>query len=115
VFPYLSRVDASLVRQGESVPVIGNPGDAMLRRVKGNLSELFRGIRLSDDYARYRFGRDLRGREFHGDAPASLKLAAGSHVVLLKSASFADYMRPIEIPKASKLALKTAIQSAGSP
>jgi S1-C subfamily serine protease len=30
VFPYLLLVDASLVRQGESVLVIGNPGDAML-------------------------------------------------------------------------------------
>jgi serine protease Do len=30
VFPYLPLVDASLVRQGESVLVIGNPGDATL-------------------------------------------------------------------------------------
>jgi len=39
VFPYLSLVDSSLVQQGESVLVIGNPGDAMLFSVtKGIVS-----------------------------------------------------------------------------
>ena len=39
VFPYLSLVDASMVHQGESVLVIGNPGDAMLFSVtKGIVS-----------------------------------------------------------------------------
>lgn len=52
--------------------------------------------------------------KFHGNAPASLKLAAGSHVVLLKSAGFPDYTRTIEIPKASQLTLKAVFQLAGS-
>jgi S1-C subfamily serine protease len=39
VFPFLSLVDSSLVQQGESVLVIGNPGDAMLFSVtKGIVS-----------------------------------------------------------------------------
>jgi Trypsin-like peptidase domain/PEGA domain len=38
-FPYLSLIDSSLVRQGESVLAIGNPGDAMLFSVtKGIVS-----------------------------------------------------------------------------
>jgi PEGA domain len=53
--------------------------------------------------------------KFHGNAPANLKLAAGSRVVVLKSAGFPDYTRTIEIPKASKLTLKAVFQTAGSP
>lgn len=44
--------------------------------------------------------------KFHGNTPATLKLAAGSHVVLLKSSGRPDYSRTLEIPKASKLTLK---------
>lgn len=46
---------------------------------------------------------------------AAQALAAGSHVVLLKSAGFPDYTRTIEIPKASKLTLKAVFQPAASP
>jgi len=43
VFPYLALADTSLVRQGESVMVIGNPGDAMLFSVtKGIVSAIGR-------------------------------------------------------------------------
>lgn len=43
VFPYLALADASLVQQGESVLVIGNPGDAMLFSVtKGIVSAVGR-------------------------------------------------------------------------
>jgi hypothetical protein len=41
--------------------------------------------------------------KFHGNAPATLKFAAGSHAVLLKSNGFTDYMRTIEIPKSSTI------------
>jgi hypothetical protein len=54
-------------------------------------------------------------RNFPGNAPANLKLAADSHVVVLKSAGFPDYTRTIEIPKASKLTWKAVFQTAGSP
>jgi hypothetical protein len=38
--------------------------------------------------------------KFHGNTPATLKLSAGPHTVLLKSAGHPDYSRTIEIPKA---------------
>lgn len=44
--------------------------------------------------------------KFHGNAPATLKLFAGSHTILLKSPGHADYTRTLEIPKSSKLTLK---------
>ncbi len=44
--------------------------------------------------------------KFHGNTPATLKLGAGSHSVLLKYAGRPDYSRTLEIPKASKLSLK---------
>jgi S1-C subfamily serine protease len=43
VFPYLTLADATLVRQGESVLAIGNPGEAMLFSVtKGIVSAVGR-------------------------------------------------------------------------
>lgn len=44
--------------------------------------------------------------KFHGNTPATLKLVAGSHTVLLKYSGKPDYSRTLEIPKASKLTLK---------
>jgi serine protease Do len=44
--------------------------------------------------------------KFHGNTPATVKLSAGSHTVLLKSTGRPDYSRTLEIPKASKLSLK---------
>jgi serine protease Do len=44
--------------------------------------------------------------KFHGDAPATLRLPAGSHVILLKSPGHPDFSRTLELPKASKLNLK---------
>src|SRR5208282_6176452 len=49
--------------------------------------------------------------KFHGNAPASLKLAAGSHAVLLKSPGFPDYLRTLDVPKSSKLSLKAAFRA----
>ncbi len=49
--------------------------------------------------------------KFHGNTPATLKLSAGSHTVLLKSAGRTDYSRTLEIPKASKLTLKAKFDS----
>jgi S1-C subfamily serine protease len=46
--------------------------------------------------------------KFHGNAPASLKLPAGAHSILLKSPGHPDFSRTLELPKASKLNL-TAI------
>jgi hypothetical protein len=53
--------------------------------------------------------------KFHGNAPATLKLAAGSHSIVLKSSGFPDYTRTIEVPKSSKLSLKAAFQAKASP
>jgi serine protease Do len=50
--------------------------------------------------------------KFHGNTPATLKLNAGSHSVVLKCAGRADYSRTLEIPKASKLSLKAVFPSA---
>jgi hypothetical protein len=44
--------------------------------------------------------------KFPGNTPATLKPAAGSHVLLLKSSGCRDYSRTLEIPKASKLTLQ---------
>lgn len=49
--------------------------------------------------------------KFHGNTPATLKLSAGSHTVLLKSAGRPDYSRTLEIPKASKLSLKARFEA----
>jgi S1-C subfamily serine protease len=49
--------------------------------------------------------------KFHGNAPATLKLSAGSHTVLLKSTGRPDYSRTLEIPKASKLTLRARFDS----
>jgi S1-C subfamily serine protease len=53
--------------------------------------------------------------KFHGNAPATLKLAAGSHAVLLKSPGFPDYLRTLDVPKSSKLSLKASFQAGPSP
>jgi hypothetical protein len=44
--------------------------------------------------------------KFHGNTPATLKIAAGSHTVVLKCSGRPDYSRTLDIPKASKLMLK---------
>jgi serine protease Do len=44
--------------------------------------------------------------KFHGNAPATLKLSAGSHAILLKSPGRPDFARTLELPKSSKLNLK---------
>jgi len=44
--------------------------------------------------------------KFHGNAPATLKLFAGSHAILLKSPGRPDFTRTLELPKSSKLNLK---------
>ncbi len=44
--------------------------------------------------------------KFMGNTPATLKLPAGPHVVLMKSPGKPDYSRTLEVPKSSKLTLK---------
>jgi serine protease Do len=44
--------------------------------------------------------------KFHGNAPATLKLPAGQHAILLKSPGRPDFTRTLELPKSSKLNLK---------
>jgi len=53
--------------------------------------------------------------KFHGNAPATLRLPAGSHCVLVKSPGLPDYVRTIEIPKSSKLSIKAVFQAPSSP
>ena len=48
--------------------------------------------------------------KFHGNTPATVRLSAGSHTILLKSTGLPDYSRAMEIPKASKLTLKAVFQ-----
>jgi len=222
VFPYLALADTSLVRQGQSVLVIGNPGDAMLfsatkgivsavgkfpaagpgtwiqtdapinpgnsggpllnvrgeviglntlKVIRKNVTGIGFALSSSDLLALLRrfypalahapnttaarssepppdyeetsapsspvasesstFSPDGFGTititsepdaaeifvdgKFHGNTPATLKLPAGSHTVLLKSPGFPDYARTLELPKSSRLTLKAAFQAPPSP
>jgi len=53
--------------------------------------------------------------KFHGTAPATLKLPAGSHTIVLKSPGLPDYTRTIEIPPSSKLSLKAVLAVGSTP
>ena len=44
--------------------------------------------------------------KFLGNAPATVRLPAGSHTVVLKLRGFADFTRTLDLPKSSKLSLK---------
>jgi hypothetical protein len=44
--------------------------------------------------------------KFHGNAPATLKLPAGTHAILLKSTGRPDFTRTLDLPKSSRLNLK---------
>jgi PEGA domain-containing protein len=48
--------------------------------------------------------------KFLGNTPATLKLAAGSHAIVLKSAGYSDYTRTLNVPKSSKLTWKASFQ-----
>ena len=50
--------------------------------------------------------------KFHGNTPATLKLPAGSHAVVLKFPGHADWRRTLEILKSSKTSLKAALDPA---
>ncbi|HEY6944912.1 MAG TPA: trypsin-like peptidase domain-containing protein [Candidatus Acidoferrum sp.] len=47
--------------------------------------------------------------KFHGNTPATLKLASGSHVFVLKFPGHADWRRTLEVAKASKVSLKAML------
>jgi S1-C subfamily serine protease len=47
--------------------------------------------------------------KFVGNAPAKLKLAAGSHTMVLKAAGFAEWKRTLEILKDSQVTLKPVL------
>jgi serine protease Do len=49
--------------------------------------------------------------KFHGNAPATLKLPAGQHAILLKSPGRPDFIRTLELPKSSKLNLKAVLDT----
>ena len=49
--------------------------------------------------------------KFHGNAPATLKLPAGSHAILLKFPGRPDFTRTLELPKSSKLNLKAVFDA----
>jgi S1-C subfamily serine protease len=48
--------------------------------------------------------------KFHGNTPATLKLAPGSHVIVLKFPRRADWKRTLEVLKSSKTSLKVALE-----
>jgi serine protease Do len=50
--------------------------------------------------------------KFVGNAPAKLKLAAGSHIVVIKAAGFAEWKRALEILKDSQVTLKPILDRA---
>jgi PEGA domain len=47
--------------------------------------------------------------KFVGNAPAKLKLAAGSHIMVIKAAGFAKWKRTLEILKYSQVTLKPVL------
>jgi hypothetical protein len=47
--------------------------------------------------------------KFYGNAPATLKLPAGSHEFLLRLPGHADWRRTLEVLKSSKLSLKAVL------
>jgi S1-C subfamily serine protease len=48
--------------------------------------------------------------KFVGNTPATLKLPAGPHIVVMKSPGKPDYSRTLEVPKSSKLTLKALFE-----
>jgi len=52
--------------------------------------------------------------KFHGNAPATLKLPAGPHTILLKFPGRPDFTRTLELPKSSKLNLKAVFDPSPS-
>ena len=48
--------------------------------------------------------------KFHGNTPATLKIPAGSHSILLKFPGRADWRRTLEVLKSSKTSLKAALE-----
>jgi S1-C subfamily serine protease len=50
--------------------------------------------------------------KFVGNAPAKLKLAAGSHIVVMKAAGFSEWKRTLEILKDSQVTLKPVLDRA---
>jgi hypothetical protein len=50
--------------------------------------------------------------KFHGNTPATLKLPAGSHTIVLKSRGLPDSSRTIDVPASSKLSLKATFPNA---
>ncbi|HXY23944.1 MAG TPA: trypsin-like peptidase domain-containing protein [Candidatus Acidoferrum sp.] len=50
--------------------------------------------------------------KFHGNAPATLRLPAGSHLIVLKFPGRADWSRTLEVLKSSKTSLKAALDPA---
>ncbi len=50
--------------------------------------------------------------KFHGNTPATLKLAAGSHAIVLKFPGHADWHRTLEVLKSSKTSLKASLDPA---
>ena len=50
--------------------------------------------------------------KFHGNTPATLRIPAGSHAIVLKFPGHADWRRTLEIFKSSKVSLKATLESA---
>jgi serine protease Do len=48
--------------------------------------------------------------KFHGNTPATLKLLAGPHAIVLKFPGHADWRRTLEVLKSSKASLKAALE-----
>ena len=48
--------------------------------------------------------------KFHGNTPATLKLPAGSHLILLKFPGHAEWHRTLEVLKSSKASLKATLE-----
>jgi hypothetical protein len=50
--------------------------------------------------------------KFVGSTPAKLKLGAGSHIMVIKSAGLAEWKRTLEILKDSQVTLKPVLERA---
>jgi len=52
--------------------------------------------------------------KFYGNAPATVRLAAGTHGVVLKARNHAEYARKLEVTRGSKLTLRATLEAASN-
>ncbi len=100
-------------RTSTSAPSQPSPGENVDTSANSNLNAAFSPA--PDVVGTVSMSSDPDGAEvfvddkFHGNTPATRKLPAGSHVIVLKFPGHADWRRTLEVLKSSKTSLKAAL------